>query len=514
MAEAVALIGDRQAVAVSGVIGWVVPDVVLRALGERHRRTGGPHDLTFYFPCATGDATGIPGADHVARPGLMRRVIAGSYVNPRHPTTGQRPALMRLILADAVQAYNWPIGAAMHWLREVARRSPGYLTEVGLGTFNDPRHGGGRLNAATVHDLVEVVDFRGSEYLFYPTWPLDVGVIRAAAADEHGNLSFDDLPLTTAALAVALAVKACGGTVIAQVARTVPRRSRPAHQVRIPGVLVDRVVVAPDEPVGSSVRADPGYLRAVPGAYDGLPRLPAGPEKVIARRVAREVRPGETAIFGFGASADVALAMAEDGLLAGDRLDDFVFTTEHGPFGGVVMPGWQFSANYGPEALLDGPSQFDFIDGGGCTFAALSFAQFDAAGSVNVSRFADANPGTGGFADIAHHARRLVFAGTLTTQGLKVSADRGELRIISDGAVQKFVPAADHVTYRVADGIRRGQRATVVTERAVFDVTAGGLVLTEVAPGVDVRGEVLGRIGFPVRVAPNVSMMDATLFRP
>lgn len=511
---AAALIGDRQSVAVSGVIGWVVPDALLRAIGRRHERTGGPRDLTFYFPCATGDATGIPGVDHVARPGLMRRIVAGSYVNPRHPQTGERPALMRLIRDNRVEAYNWPIGATMHWLREVARRSPGYLTRVGLGTFNDPRHGGGRLTARTEEDLVEVVGLRGEEFLFYPTWPLDVGVIRASAADEHGNLSFEDLPLTTAALAVALAVKACGGTVIAQVSRAVPRGSRPAHQVRVPGVLVDRVVVAPDEPVGSGVPTASGYLGPASGTGRLLPVLPAGAEKVIARRVAREVRPGETAIFGFGASADVALAMAEDGLLDDGALADHVFTTEHGPFGGVVMPGWQFSANHGPEALLDGPSQFDFIDGGGCPFAALSFAQFDADGNVNVSRFAGANPGTGGFADIAHHARRLVFAGTLTTAGLKVSADRGELRILQEGTIGKFVPAVDHVTHRVADGVRRGQQALVVTERAVFDVTAGGLVLLEVAPGVDVRADVLDRIGFPVRTPAAPSIMDPALFRP
>jgi propionate CoA-transferase len=509
-AEAAALIRDRQSVAVSGVIGWVTPDVVLRAIGERFDGTGGPRDLTCYFPVATGDAMGIPGMDHVAREGLLRRVVAGSYINPRHPETGQRPALMRLIQGDRVEAYNWPIGATMHWLREVARRGPGYLTRVGLGTFMDPRYGGGRLTARTTEDLVEVVEFRGEEYLFYPTWPLDVGIIRASTADEHGNLSFEDLPLTTSALAIALAVKACGGTVIAQVARVVPRRSRPAHEVRVPGVLVDRVVVAPDEPVGNGVRADPGYLGAVPDLLTRLPRLPAGPEKVIARRVAREVRAGDTAIFGFGASADVALAMAEDGVLD----DDHLFTTEHGPFGGVVMSDWQFSANYGPEALLDGVYQFDFIDGGGCPFAALSFAQIDAAGNVNVSRFAAANPGAGGFVDIAQNARRLVFAGTLTTGGLKVICDRGELRVLQEGTIAKFVPEVDHVTYRVGDGVRRGQRALVVTERAVFEVTPSGLVLTEVAPGVDVRRDVVERIGFPIRTARRLSIMDSHLFRP
>ncbi len=241
-----------------------------------------------------------------------------------------------------------------------------------------------------------------------------------------------------------------------------------------------------------------------------LPRLPAGPDKVIARRVAREIRPGETAIFGFGASSDAVLALAEDG-----GLDDaHRFTTEHGSFGGAVMSGWQFSANYGPEALLDGPSQFDFIDGGGCPLAALAFAQIDAAGNVNVSRFGAANPGAGGFTDIAGSARRLVFAGTLTTAGLEASCTGGRLTIAREGRIRKFVPEVEQVTYRAGDGVRRGQSALVVTERAVFDLTADGLVLVELAPGADLRRDVLDQMGVPVRIADRVVPMDPALFGP
>ncbi|MFJ2034186.1 acyl CoA:acetate/3-ketoacid CoA transferase [Streptosporangium sp. NPDC087985] len=513
-ADAAALIKDHQSVASTGVIGWSTPDAVLRAIGERFEATAAPRELTFYFPVGTGDAVGIPGMDHVAKKGLMRRIVSGSYINPRHPVTGARPALMDLIQNDLIEAYSWPIGATMHWLREVARRSPGYLTRIGLDTYIDPRHGGGKFTSLAQDDLVEVVEFRGEEYLFYPTWPLDVGIVRATAADEQGNLSFEDQPLTSSAIALALAVKASGGRVIAQVSKIVPRGSRPAHEVRIPGVLVDHVVVAPDDMVGTDVRDDPGYLRVVPDAVNHLPRLPAGPDKVVARRVAQEIRPGETAIFGFGASSDAILAMAEDGALDDGRLDDYVFTTEHGPFGGAVMSGWQFSANYAPEALLDGAYQFDFIDGGGCTFAALAFAQIDRAGNVNVSRFGTANPGAGGFIDIAENARRLVFAGTLTTGGLDAGTENGELKILREGKVSKFVPEVDHVTYRIRDGVRRGQQARVITERAVFDVTPDGLVLIEVAPGIDVRRDVLDQIGFPVQLADEVTTMDAALFRP
>jgi propionate CoA-transferase len=402
----------------------------------------------------------------------------------------------------------------MHWLREVARGSPGYLTRIGLGTYIDPRHGGGKFTDLAQDGLVEVVSFRGEEFLFYPSWPLDVGILRASAADEHGNLSFEDLPLTSANLAMALAVKASGGTVIAQVAKIVPRGSRAAHQVRVPGVLVDHVVPVAGQPVGTDVLSDPGYLAPVPDAIGRLPRLPAGADKVIARRVAQELRPGETTILGFGGSSDAILAMAEDGALDAGRLNDYVLTTEHGPFGGVVMNGWHFSANYSPEALLDGPSQFDFIHGGGCDLAVLAFAQIDACGNVNVSRFGLTSPGGGGFTDIAESVRRLVFAGTFTTQGLQVSGADGRLSVRQEGAICKFVPAVELITYRAGAGVRRGQQARIITERAVFDLTAEGMVLIEIAPGIDLRRDLLDLMGFAVTVADGLRTMDPELFGP
>ncbi len=514
LASAVALIGDHQSLACTGVLGWITPDAVLQALAERFERTGSPRELDFFFPCATGDAMGIAGMDRLARPGLMRRIVSGSYINPRHPVTGARPALTGMIQRNQVAAHSWPIGACVHWLREVARGSPGYLTRIGLGTYIDPRHGGGRFTDLAEDGLVELVHFRGEDYLFYPSWPLDVGILRASSADEDGNLSFEDLPLTSVNLALALAVKASGGTVIAQVGRVVPRGSRAAHQVRIPGVLVDRVVVVPGQPVGTDVQSDPGYLAPVPDAVQRLPRLPAGADKVIARRVAAELRAGETTILGFGGSSDAILAMAEDGGLADGRLNDYVFTTEHGPFGGVVMNGWQFAANYSPDALLDGASQFDFIHGGGCDFAVLAFAQIDGAGNVNVSRFGATVPGGGGFTDIAESVRRVVFAGTFSTQGLQVCSTAGRLSVRQEGQIAKFVAEVDAVTYRAGAGVRRGQQARIITERAVFDITADGIVLVEIAPGVDLRREVLDRMGFPVTVADRLRTMDAALFRP
>lgn len=511
---AVAGIRSGQTVASVGVIGWITPDMLLRTLAERFRRDGNPRDLTFYFPCGTGDGVGIRGMDHVAIEGLMKRIVSGSYVNPVNPATGKRPELMRLIKENAIEAYSWPIGASMQWLREVARKSPGYMTQIGLGTYIDPAQTGGRLTTKATDNLVRKIDFDGKSYLFYPTWKLDVAFIRAGESDEAGNLSFECEPLMSSSLALALAVKACGGTVIAQVRKRVERGTRLAQSVKIPGILVDHVVLDPDQVMTTEVPYDSAYLGAQPYDASKIPSVPFGADKIVARRVASEVRPGVVSIFGFGASSDAPLVMAEQGAFDHGKIDDYCFTTEHGPFGGLVMSNWQFSANRHPEALLDGVTQFDFIDGGNCHFAALAFAQFDAQGNVNVSRFGTFNPGAGGFIDIAHNARELVFAGTFTTAGLKIQSHGNGLSVEAEGKVRKFVKEAEQITYPVRAGVvERGQKAKIITERAVFDVTADGLVLSEVARGVDIRRDILDQMEYaPARIVEPTPHMSDGLF--
>lgn len=496
--EAVAIVNAGDTVGVVGVIGWLTPDALLGALAQRFRDTGSPSDLTFYFPCGTGDALEIAGMDHVALPRLMKRIVSGSYINPRNPRTGARPKLMDLIHSDSIEAYSWPIGASMHWLREVARRSPGYLTRVGIGTYVDPRESGGRLTARAKEDLIEVVNFKGQEYLFYPAWPLNVGILRASSSDDLGNLSFEREPLISSSIALAMAVKASGGTVIAQVGGVVPRGSRPAQSVRVPADLVDYVVVDEAQVMGTETAFDPRYLgEADRWTPSDLPRVPLGADRVIARRAATEVVPGITTIFGFGASSDVPLIMAEQGSFDDGGVFDYRFTTEHGPFGGVVMSGWQFSANIAPEALVDGVSQFDYIDGGNCKCAVLSFAEFDSEGTVNVSRFGNVNPGAGGFIDIAQNAGSLIFTGSFCTGGLQVEYHDGKLEIVREGQVKKLVRNAQDTTYRVGEGVNRGQIAMLITERAVFDIQGDGLVLKEIAPGIDLQRDVLDQMEFP-----------------
>ena len=301
--------------------------------------------------------------------------------------------------------------------------------------------------------------------------------------------------------------------VIAQVSQRVERGTRRAQTVRIPGVLVDHVVLDPGQMMTTEVAHDVAYLGGQPFDLSKIPAVPFGADKIIARRAAQEIKQGVVSIFGFGASSDTPLVMAEEGAFDNGKIDNYAFTTEHGPFGGLVMSNWQFSANRHPEALLDGLAQFDFIDGGNCDFAALAFAQFDSAGNVNVSKFGSFNPGAGGFIDIAHNARELVFAGTFTTSGLQIDTDQNGLNIRKEGKVRKFVNTVEQITYPVRNGvIDRGQRATIITERAVFEVAAEGLMLTEIAKGVDVKKDILEQMEFEVRVVDQPKVMEEALF--
>lgn len=294
------LVSSNQTVASAGVIGWTVPDALLEALGRRFERETAPNGVTFYFPCGTGDAMGIRGMDHVSRAGLMRRIISGSYINPINPKTGERPALMQLIQRNEVEAYAWPIGASMHWLREVARRGPGYLTRIGVGTFADPDMEGGRITERASEPLIRKITIDGEQYLFYPTFPVDVALICATSADDDGNLSWEDEPLTSANVALALAAKACGGKVIAQVRKRVGKQQRPATAVGLPGVFVDHVVLVEDMLMTSGTAYDPAYTGRRARSLSTLPAMPFTPARIVAHRAAREV---QSANFPFSALA-------------------------------------------------------------------------------------------------------------------------------------------------------------------------------------------------------------------
>lgn len=510
LADAAALIPDGATITVSSSSGLGCPDAMLRAIGERFEREGSPRGLTTIHPIAAGDMYGVEGIDHIARPGLLKRIVAGSY--PSGPSSMDAPAIWRMIDENAIEAYNLPSGVLFHMHADAAAGRPGVLTKVGLDTFVDPRRQGGRMNAATTEQIVEVVEFDGQEWLFVRAIQPDIAIIRATTADERGNLSFEHEGAYLGALDQALAARTNGGIVIAQVKRLTAAGAIPPHAVRVPSTLVDVVVLDPEQMQTTETRHDPAISGEVRTPRDAFEIPEFGLEKVIARRAAMELRTGEAVNLGFGISALVPRILLEEGL------DEAVtWVIEQGAVGGMPLLGFAFGCAANAQAYMPSPAQFTYFQGGGFDRSMLSFLQVGADGSVNVSRLA-AKPhvtaGAGGFIDITANARRIVFSGFFLAGRFDATAGDGKLTIHGDAKVAKFVPEVEHVTFSGTMARERGQEVVYVTERCVIALREDGLAVTEIAPGIDLRRDVLDRVSIPLLVDPNLREMDARLFRP
>jgi acyl CoA:acetate/3-ketoacid CoA transferase len=508
--EAGALIADRAVVSVSSSSGLGCPDAVLGAIGRRFTATGAPRDLTTLHPIAAGDMYGIAGIDHLAQPGLLKRVIAGSY--PSGPSSLPAPQIWRMIDENQVEAYNIPSGILFHLHREVAARRPGVLTAVGLDTFVDPRRQGGKMNAATREDILRLVEFDGQEWLYLRSIPIDVAIIRATTADERGNLTFEHEGAPLGAYDQALAAHNSGGIVIAQVKRLAAAGSLPPREVRVPGVLVDYIVVAPEQMQTTQTAYEPAISGELRRPIETFSLAEWNADKVIARRAALELRAGDAVNLGFGISALVPRILLEEGLP-----EAVTWVIEQGPVGGVPLLGFQFGCAANAQAIVPSPDQFSYFQGGGFDRSLLSFMQVDRHGNVNVSRLA-ARPhvtaGVGGFVDITAHARNLVFSGYFTAGGLELAFEDGLLRIVKEGRTRKFVDEVEHVTFSGRRAQAQSQQVVYITERCVLRLEQDGLTVVELAPGVDLARDVLGQSAIPLRVSSDLRPMDARLFQP
>ncbi|GAA5236275.1 acyl CoA:acetate/3-ketoacid CoA transferase [Verticiella sediminum] len=494
------LIQDGDMVLAGGNGGSGVPEALYEAIERRFLAGDGPHGITLFHMTGIGAVT-EKGLCRFAHPGLVHRVIGGNY--------GMQVPFMKLIVDDRLEAYNFPQGVMSHLCRAMAGRQPGVLTHVGLKTYMEPEQGGGRMNAGTTTELVHKVSLPNGDFLFYqvPGVP-KVALIRGTSADEDGYVSMEHEATAREDLSMAQAVHNAGGTVICQVKRIVRRGSLHPHIVKIPGFLIDHLVVVPDQMQTYATQYDP--------ARSGETRVPGSaiepdahtPRRAIARRAAFELRPRDVVNLGVGISAMIPNVAAEEGI---DEL--ITLTVESGVVGGVPGHAREFGTAVNPRVILDQAYQFDFYDGGGLSCAFLSFAQVDAQGNVNVTRFGNRYDGAGGFINITQNTRHLVFSGSLTGGESDIAIENGGLRIRRDGAVRKFVPAVGQISFSGKLARERGQDVTYVTDRAVFKLGADGLVLIEIAPGVRLQEDVLDRIGFAVRVHENLREMDARIFR-
>ncbi|MCX6934973.1 MAG: malonate decarboxylase subunit alpha [Verrucomicrobia bacterium] len=483
VSDAVAQIPSGSVVAVSGFVGAAHPEQLTAELEQRFLRTGQPRDLTLIYAAGQGDGA-TRGLNHLAHQGLVRRVIGGHW--------NLAPKMGRLALEEKIEAYNFPQGVLSILFREIAAKRSGVITKVGMGTFVDPLHGGGRFNNRTHDSLVERIQLGGEDWLWYRAIPLNVGLIRATRADSFGNLTMEKEGIIGEVLPIAQATHNNGGIVIAQVEELVELIEDP-KSVCVPGILVDYVVLSDpshhEQTFSGSFEQD--FIQRSVTTTATAP-LAFSERKIVARRALNEIRKGDIVNLGIGMPEAIPPVANEE-----NRLCEFTLTVESGPIGGMPAAGMNFGCSYGPEAIIDQPAQFDFYDGGGLDVAALGAIEVDEEGNVNVSTFPDRFAGVGGFINISQNTKKILFCCSFRAGGLAVTVgDDGKLHIAHEGTHSKFVKRVQSVCFHGPSARERGQDVIYITERAVFRLGDKGLELVEIAPGMDLHRDILDRMDF------------------
>ncbi|EPW4761589.1 acyl CoA:acetate/3-ketoacid CoA transferase [Escherichia coli] len=498
--EAVNYIPDEATLCVLGAGGGILEATTLiTALADKYKQTQTPRNLSIISPTGLGDRADR-GISPLAQEGLVKWALCGHW--------GQSPRISELAEQNKIIAYNYPQGVLTQTLRAAAAHQPGIISDIGIGTFVDPRQQGGKLNEVTKEDLIKLVEFDNKEYLYYKAIAPDIAFIRATTCDSEGYATFEDEVMYLDALVIAQAVHNNGGIVMMQVQKMVKKATLHPKSVRIPGYLVDIVVVDPDQ---TQLYGGAPVNRFISGDFtlDDSTKLslPLNQRKLVARRALFEMRKGAVGNVGVGIADGIGLVAREEGCA-----DDFILTVETGPIGGITSQGIAFGANVNTRAILDMTSQFDFYHGGGLDFCYLSFAEVDQHGNVGVHKFNGKIMGTGGFIDISATSKKIIFCGTLTAGSLKTEITDGKLNIVQEGRVKKFIRELPEITFSGKIALERGLDVRYITERAVFTLKEDGLHLIEIAPGVDLQKDILDKMDFTPVISPELKLMDERLF--
>ncbi|MCM3598040.1 hypothetical protein M4D55_19945 [Metabacillus idriensis] len=501
--EAVNRIPNEATITIGGLISILCPEKVLSALGERYVKTAEPKNLTVVTPVRVGwDPERSTGLEHVAYKGMLKRLVSGSF------NVKESPNLTDMIRNNEIEAYNFSMGTLFQLIRCIAGGHPGLLTTAGLHTYVDPRYDGGRLNNLTKATLNQILELNGEELLFYPSFPIDVAIIRGTTADEDGNITLEEEPATLSGLEMAMAAKASGGYVIAQVKRVTKNNTLHPRSVEIPGIFVDAIVVDEEQTQSLLPGYEPSWTGEIRKPMSQLCNpLSLDVKKVILQRAAEEIEPGMTVNLGVGIPVDLPQLAIEQNFFK-----DITFSLEHGAIGGVPMGVEVFGAHINPDAFVTSTQTFDFYQSGGLSATLLGFAQIDGSGNVNVSKFNGIYRGSGGFIDITHKTPKILYCGTLTSGGLKISIADGQLKIEQEGRHKKFVEAIEHMTFNAAQAIKKGQEVLYITERCVFRLEEDGIHLIEHAPGIDVEKDILKNVDFKVTISPDLREMKSNYF--
>ena len=504
--EAAALIQDGVTICspIIGLAGW--PEEIGRAIARRFEETGHPKGLTLVCGSAMGNHKD-KGPHVIGLEGLITKYI-GAH-------THGSPNIGALIQSNKLLAYCFPQGIVIQLYREIAAKRAGMISKVGLGTFVDPRIEGGKMNDVTRKepDLNEVVTFGGEEYLWYKPFPIHVGLIRGTKADERGNISMEKEGANLEALQVAQAARNSGGITIAQVEYVAKAGTLHAKSIQVPGVLVDYVVVAknPQEfhMQSEGIYYQPAFSGDVVMPLGTLPKLPFDERLFILRRATLELSAKSVVNLGIGIPDRLATVAAHEGVT-----DMLTLTTEVGGVGGVPA-GWpNFGMTYNAEAFVCHPNMFDWYDGGGIDQAFLGMGEVDKFGNVNVSKFNGRPIGCGGFINITTASKKVVYCGTFTPGGLKVTATDGKVQILQEGNHKKFLDHVEQITFSGKYAAKAKKPILYVTERAVFELIDGEVTLVEIAPGIDLEKDILPHMDFKPRISPDLKLMPEEIFYP
>lgn len=513
--EAAELVQDGAVLgsAVQGMTGW--PEEIGLAIEKRFLETGHPAGITHIHGAGQGDFARTSTDGKTCR-GECALAHDGLLTCSIHGHVGCSFQVSKQVAENRILAYNIPLGVVGQIWREVGRGFPGLLTKVGLGTFMDPRYDGAMVNEKTRKEGKQIVhyipDLMGEEYLMYTLPRLTVALLRATTADEDGNLTYEKECMPCEPLDLAMAAKASGAIVVAQVERIAKTGSLDPRNVRIPGILVDYVCVAehPERIMQTHItHFNPAFTGEVRIPMKSSTRpLPLDEKKVFIRRTAMELHHGYKCNLGIGMPGLVPNVLMEE------NVDDKVtLISESGLIGGIPAPGGDFGAHYNPLVMYNQTDHFSFFDQGGLDAAVFGLSEVDRDGNVNTTYLNGKIAGVGGFPNISANAKHSIFVGYFTAGGLKCHVEDGKLVIDQEGRFRKFVNRCAQLSFNADQCLAKGNKITFISERCVIRRTEEGMVLTEIAPGIDLQTQILDQMEFaPVIPEGGPALMDPGLF--